>query len=135
MNIFKDIQVWFNAMGTLPWTIRVWACLHPLPQILGGLFFIQTLPGFVIFSGRIISGVISSQVHKRSPFSKLMGPLGHVHWVLIVSYLIYELSTQALPTSLFWFVSYVICTTLISSIIDVRELIVFLKRGHVEYKR
>lgn len=135
MTIFKDIWVWFNAMGTLPWTIRLWACFYPLPQIIGGLIFIQTLPGFVIFAGRVVSGVVASQVHKRSPFSKLMGPVGHAHWILIIPYLVFELTTQELSPELFWFVSYVIATTLISAIIDVLELRTYLKRGHVEFKR
>ena len=135
MTILKDVKIWFDAMGTLPWSIRVWACFYPLPQILGGLFFVQTLPGFVILAGRIVSGIVASQVHKRSPFSKLMGPVGHAHWVLIVPYLVYELATQNLPAPLFWFVSYVVATTLISGVIDIRELVTYLKRGHVEYQR
>ncbi len=135
MTIFKDLIVWFNAMGTLPWTIRLWACFYPLPQILGGLFFIQTLPGFVILAGRVLSGIVASQVHKRSAFSKLMGPVGHAHWLLIVPYLVYELATQELAAPLFWFVSYVVGTTLISAVIDVRELMTYLKSGHVKYKR
>ena len=135
MTIFKDIWIWFNAMGTLPWPIRLWACFYPLPQIVGGLIFIQTLPGFVIFSGRVISGALASQIHKRSPFSKLMGPVGHAHWLLIVPYLIYELTTQDLSAPLFWFVGYVAGTTIISAIIDLRELQTYLKRGHVAYKR
>ena len=135
MTIFKDLIVWFNAMGTLPWTIRLWACFYPLPQILGGLFFIQTLPGFVILVGRMLSGLVASQVHKRSAFSKLMGPVGHAHWLLIVPYLVYELATQALAAPLFWFVSYVVGTTLISAVIDVREVMTYLKSGHIKYKR
>ena len=50
-------------------------------------------------------------------------------------YLVYELSTQELSTPLVWFVGYVIVTTLISGVIDVRELMTYLKRGHVEYRR
>lgn len=135
MSIFRDVRVWFNAMGTLPWNIRLWACFYPLPQIVGGLIFIQTLPGAVILLGRILSGVIASQIHKRSPFSKLMGPAGHAHWIIIVPYLLYELTTQDLSPTLFWFVSYVIGTTLISGIIDVIELRTYLKKGHTAYKR
>ncbi|MCR9077730.1 MAG: hypothetical protein NXH78_01400 [Hyphomonadaceae bacterium] len=135
MTIFKDIWVWFNAMGTLPWTIRLWATCYPLPQIIGGLIFIQTLPGAIIFGGRILSGIIASQIHKRSPFSKLMGPVGHAHWALILPYLIYELATQDLAAPLFWFISYVVATTLISGIIDVIELRTYFRKGHVEYKR
>lgn len=135
MSVFKDIVVWFNAMGTLPWYIRLWATFYPLPQIIGGLIFIQTLPGLVILLGRILSGVIASQIHKRSPFSKLMGPVGHAHWALIVPYLIYTLATQSLSPALYAFICYVIATTLISAVIDIRELQIYLKRGHVAYKR
>ena len=135
MTIFKDLWGWFNAMGTLPWTIKAWAILYPLPQIIGGLFFIQTLPGFVILAGRILSGITASQVHKRVPFSKMMGPIGHAHWLLIVPYLLYELSTESLSSPLSWFVIYVLGTTLISLALDVGELIAFSKRGHEEFKR
>ena len=135
MTIFRDIWVWFNAMGTLPWTIRLWACFYPLPQIIGGMIFIQTLPGVIILAGRVVSGIVASQIHRRSPFSKLMGPVGHAHWILIVPFLVYELSTQDLSPALFWFISYVIGTTLISGVIDVLELRTYLKRGHVEFKR
>lgn len=135
MTFIRDFGVWFGAMGTLPWTIKLWACLYPLPQVIGGLVFIQTLPGFVILAGRFLSGITASQVHKHAPFSKLMGPVGHAHWLLIVPYLIYEIATGTLTAPLFWFVCYVVSTTMISAVIDARELIDYLKRGHVEYRR
>jgi len=131
----KDFVTWFNDMGTLPRPIKVWATLYPLPQLLGGLFFIQTLPGIVILVGRIVSGIVASRIHKHAPFSKLMGPVGHAHWVLIVPYLVYELATQDLSTPLFWFVTYVVVTTLISLAIDIRELVTYLKKGHVQYEK
>lgn len=135
MTLIKDIKVWFDAMGTLPWTVRVWAILYPLPQIIGGLIFILTIPGALIFFGRVLSGIIQSQVHKRAPFSKLMGPVGHAHWLLIVPYLGYVLATQDLSPVLYGFICWVIVTTLISTVIDVIELSIYLRQGHVEYKR
>ncbi len=135
VSIFKDFVTWFNAMGTLPWYIRLWATFYPLPQIIGGLIFIQTLPGAVIFGGRILSSLIASRIHKHAPFSKLMGPLGHAHWLLIVPYLVYELTTQEHSLPLRWFMIYVIGTTIISGVIDVFELRTYLRRGHVEYRR
>ena len=135
MTFVKDFVVWFKAMGTLPWPIQVWACLYPLPQIVGGLIFIQTLPGVVILVGRIVSGIVASRVHKHAPFSKLMGPVGHAHWVLIVPYLLYELATQDLSTPLFWFVSYVVVTTLISLAIDIHEFLAYLRNGHVQFNK
>lgn len=134
MTIFKDLRVWFDAMGTLPWYIRLWAIFYPLPQIVGGLIFIQTIPGDLIFFGRVLSGLIQSQIHKRAPFSKLMGPVGHAHWILITAYLVYALMTKDLSSPLYWFVVYVIGTTLISGVIDVYELVIYLRQGHVPYK-
>ena len=135
MSFFKDFINWFNAMGTLPWYIRLWATFYPLPQIIGGLIFIQTGPGLVIFLGRVLSAVIASRIHKHQPFSKLMGPLGHAHWVLIVPYLVYGLMAQPMSPALYGFICYVIGTTLISAVIDIRELLIYLRRGHVEYLR
>ncbi|MFN3213741.1 MAG: hypothetical protein ACE37M_11590 [Henriciella sp.] len=135
MSFVKDIWIWFNAMGTLPWTIKLWAIAYPLPQLIGGMIFIATLPGAVILLGRLLSGIIASQIHKRAPFSKLMGPVGHAHWVIIVPFLIYWLMTQAVSPALSWFIVYVILTTLISAVIDIQELRTYLKQGHVKYKR
>lgn len=135
MELLRDLKAWWNAMDSLPWYIKVWASLYPLPQILGGLVFINTLPGVIILCGRVLSAVIQSQIHKRAPFSKLMGPVGHAHWLLIVPYLIYALSAQELSPTLYWFVTYVIATTLISGVIDAIELGTYLKQGHVAYKR
>jgi len=127
MPIFKDLMAFFKAMHTLPWTIRLWAILYPLPQVLGGLFFILTLPGFIVFSGRMLSFILASQVHKRAPFSKLMGPVGHANWLIITPYLLWELATQNLSAPLFWFVCYVVGTTLISAVIDVRVFVEYRK--------
>ncbi len=135
MTFFKDIWVWFNAMGTLPWTIRLWAIFYPLPQIVGGLILRATLPGAIILGGRVLSGIVASQIHKRVPFSKLMGPVGHAHWLIILPYLVYCLATQSLSPALFWFISYVIATSLISAVLDVMELRTYFKQGHVEYQR
>lgn len=135
MTIFKDFKVWFDAMGTLPWYIRLWATFYPLPQIIGGLIFIQTVPGMLIFGGRVLSSLIQSQIHKRSPFSKMMGPVGHAHWLLIVPYLIYTLVTQDLSPALYGFICYVVVTTAISAVIDVIELRTYFKQGQVEYRR
>lgn len=135
MSLLKDLKVWFDAMGTLPWYIKIWATLYPLPQIIGGLIFIATVPGMLIFGGRILSGIIQSQIHKRAPFSKLMGPVGHAHWLLIVPYLVVAASAHDLSATLDWFIWYVVATTLISAVFDVVDLAIYFRRGHVQYKR
>lgn len=51
MNLFTDVVQLWNAMGSLPWTIQAWTILYPLPQVLGGLYFIRETPGLVILLG------------------------------------------------------------------------------------
>lgn len=133
--MFKDFFQWFNDMGTLPWQIQLWATFYPLPQIIGGLIFIMASPGAIIFFGRVLSGLIASRVHKRSPFNKLMGPIGHAHWLLIVPYLLFEITTQNRSDPLRWFMIYVVVTTAISLVIDLLEVVAYLKRGHAKYRR
>ncbi len=135
MGWIKDLVQWFNDMGTLPRSIRIWASLYPLPQIIGGVIFITTLPGAVILFGRVLSGIVASRVHKASPFSKLMGPVGHAHWLLIVPYLVWEIASQGHSTALHWFMIYVVATTAVSLVIDAAELWTYLRKGHVEYRR
>ncbi|WP_148215740.1 hypothetical protein [Acaryochloris marina] len=122
-------------MGSLPWTIRVWAILYPLPQVLGGLYFIGETPGLVILLGRVLSFVIGSQVHRRRPFSKLIGPIGHAHWLLILPYLLYLLATQTLDDGLYWFIVYVCVIGMVSAVIDIRDTIGYCQRGESFYKR
>ena len=135
MTFFKDFQKWFNDMGTLPWYIKLWASMYPLPQIIGGLIFILTVPGALIFGGRVLSSIIQSRIHKREPFAKMMGPIGHAHWVLIVPYLIYVVKTEALSTPLFWFVIWVIVTSIISLTIDLKDTIAHFRGVRAAYKR
>ena len=135
MSIFQDIKQFSKDMGTLPWYIQCWAISYPLPQFLGGLYFIQTLPGAVILLGRILSTIIASQVHKGSPFSKLIGPISHAHWLLILPSLGFVLATQQVEPPLFWFISYVVATSCISAVIDIRDYFNAKQNGETAYKR
>lgn len=135
MNLFKDLVQFWNAMGTLPWKIKIWAILYPLPQLLGGLYFIRETPGLVILIGRVLSFFIGSQVHRRRPFSKLIGPIGHAHWLLILPYLLHLLMIQTLDTSLYWFIVYVCVISMISAIIDILDVVQYFQHGESSYKR
>ena len=135
MNFFKDLVQFWQAMGTLPRTIQIWAILYPLPQFLGGLYFIRETPGLVIFLGRVLSYVIGSQVHRRRPFSKLIGPIGHTHWLLILPYLFYLLTTQTLDTGLYWFIVYVCVIGMVSAVSDIRDVVGYFQHGESSYKR
>ena len=135
MNLLKELVQFWNAMGTLPWTIRIWAILYPLPQLIGGLYFIHETPGLIILIGRLLSFIIGSQVHHRRPFSKLIGPIGHAHWLLILPYLLHLLATGTLDNALYWFISYVCVISMISAIIDILDVVRYLQHGESSYKR
>ena len=135
MNLLKDSKDFYNAMGSLPWPIQAWGALYPLPQVIGGLFFITTGPGLVILIGRVASFIIQTQVHKKVPFSKMTGPIGHAHWLLIVPYLLYALITQDISQPLRWFITYVLATTAISAVFDIRETIAYMRQGHRAFKK
>ena len=135
MNLFKDLIEFGKAMASLPWTIQLWAALYPLPQLIGGLYFIQETPGLVILLGRLASFIIGSQVHRRRPFSKLIGPIGHAHWLLILPYLFFVLAQQSVGPGLYGFISYVCILTLISGVIDIRDWLDFRRHGESFYQR
>ena len=135
MNLFKDLVQFWNAMGTLPRTIHIWAILYPLPQVLGGLYFIRETPGLVILISRVLSFVIGSQVHRSRPFSKLIGPIGHAHWLLILPYLFYLLTTQTLDTGLYWFILYVCVLSMVSAVIDILIVVRYFQQGDSLYQR
>ncbi len=135
MNLLKDLVQFWQAMGTLPRTIHIWAILYPLPQFLGGLYFIRDTPGLVILLGRVLSYVIGSQVHRRRPFSKLIGPIGHAHWLLILPYLLTLLATQTLDAGLYWFIVYVSTLSVVSAVIDIRSVVGYFQHGESFYKR
>lgn len=123
-------------MRSLLWTIKLWATLYPLPQLLGGgLYFIHETPGLVILLGRVLSFIIGSQVHRRRPFSKLIGPIGHAHWLVILPYLLYQLTTQILETSLCWFIVYVCVVSMMSAVIDIHSVMRYFQNGESFYKR
>jgi len=135
MNLFKDLVQFWKAMDTLPWTIKIWATFYPLPQLLGGLYFIGETPGLVILLGRVLSFIIGSQVHRCRPFSKLIGPIGHAHWLLILPYLLYLLTTQVLDTGLYWFIAYVCVVSMVSAVIDIHSVVRYFQHGESFYKR
>ncbi|MGA1285464.1 MAG: hypothetical protein ACO34J_15610 [Prochlorothrix sp.] len=135
MNLLKDSIQFSRDMASLNWKIQIWAALYPLPQLLGGIYFAREIPGFVILMGRILSFIIHSQVHRVKPFSKLIGPIGHAHWLLILPYLIYILILDPVREPFYWFIAYVVTLSSISMVIDLYEVIRYFERGDASYQR
>ena len=53
--------------------IRIWGGLLNLPQLFGGLVFMNTMEGSVVFVTAIFTLLVAGQIHKQAPFSRLTG--------------------------------------------------------------
>jgi hypothetical protein len=85
---YTDVKQWGQDMSTLPLGIQVWATLFPLPQlVLGAWSPVRIGPTSVgAWYTRLQSGIVAGQVHKKRPFHKLMGPLMHLPFLILVPY-------------------------------------------------
>jgi hypothetical protein len=80
--LVADIGIFCHDMSTLPWTTQIWALLFPFPQFILGLASvifvgISSIGAWYLYC-RIVSFVMAGQIHKRYPFSKMMGPIMHL---------------------------------------------------------
>jgi len=83
-----DFKTWFNDMGTLDRTVQIWASLFPLPQFVLGLWGAawvgpDSLSAWYLYC-RIESFLVAPLVHRRRPFHKLMGPIMHAPFYVLV---------------------------------------------------
>ena len=72
----------------LPAKTQWWARAFPFPQLGFGAFFAVTKSPTCIAAqflyARVISFIIAGQVHKRKPFGKIMGPIMHVPFLIVM---------------------------------------------------
>lgn len=132
---------------------QVWALIFPFPQFLmGGASVILMGPlsvGAWYFYVRVQSFIVAGQVHKRHPFSKLIGPWMHIPFYGLVPYAIWWLWTES-PTQYhhqevegdvvlplhYWFVAYTTCITAVSCLLDAVVFIKYLQgQGVGSYKQ
>lgn len=122
---------------------QIWAQLFPFPQFYFGfasIFLVGPISvGALYLYIRVVSFIIAGQVHKRIPFNKLMGPIMHCLFYILVPYSIWWLlkvhnnkdddnvwSTTGMKIH-YWFVLYVTCITTISLIMDTIVLMKYLQ--------
>jgi hypothetical protein len=126
MLIISDITKMIGDIGAANEKVNIWGGALNLPQIIGGLIFIYTIEGQLIFALEIIALIIASQIHKRFRFSRLMG-LCHIPWLVLAPWLLYR--TQTIEYQIFFLVwlYYVIITMFISIIFDVLDVYQYTK--------
>lgn len=112
-------------------TIDLWGTLLNVPQLIGGLVFIMTVEGQMVFATAVVTLVIAGQIHKREPFSRLIGSC-HLPWLLLLPWLVSRL--QHFEHSLLMNVWgwYVAATILLSLVFDGFDLVRYA-RGQRRY--
>jgi hypothetical protein len=121
IRMIRDIQGKGRAIG-------LWGALLNIPQLIGGLVFILTVEGRAILVVEIVCLSIAGQIHKRKPFSRLIG-ICHVPWLALLPWLAYRLVAVGNSPVLAAWLWYVAATILVSLVFDVRDVWLYWRGG------
>ncbi|MGI9393228.1 MAG: hypothetical protein ACR2OY_01145 [Boseongicola sp.] len=119
IRMIQDIRSQGGFIGT-------WGGLLNIPQLIGGLFFVFYIEGLVILLTVILTLMIAGQIHKRAPFSRLIG-ICHLPWLALLPWLIWRLSAIVHPTLLFAWLIYVAVTIAVSLVFDIFDIYRFFR--------
>jgi hypothetical protein len=98
--------------------------------MVGGLVFIWAIEGQVVLLTIILTLVVAGQIHKRTPFSRLIG-ICHLPWMVMLPWVVWRLATVSHDIYLQVWLGYVVVTVLISLVFDVFDLARFLRGDKV----
>ena len=134
-----DIVNWWIAMDELRVSVKVWAMLFPLQQMIWGswsLVFVGPKSiGAAYMYVRLESAIVAGQMNRQRRGWKLMGPFMHALYYFLVPYSILWLATdgrtndQALSPMVnsmhYYFVLYTTVITTISLVADTRTFMLW----------
>ncbi len=121
MFLLLDAIRMIRDIRTQGLAIYLWGGLLNIPQLVGGLIFISTIEGQLVFATLIPTLVVAGQIHKRSPFSRLVG-ICHLPWLMLFPWLVYRLVNFEHSVWLKGWAYYVAATILVSLIFDILDL-------------
>ena len=134
--LVTDVVAFNNDMGaSVHWGTKIWAALFPLPQFVFGFLSLilvgPTSMGALYLYCRIFSFIVAGQIHKREPFSKKIGPLIHIPFLLLLPVSYHWIFHQHMgdDTSLILRVHYdfIVYTTIITTISWVLDAMTTIK--------
>lgn len=121
MFLLLDAIRMIREIRSKGFAIRMWGGLLNLPQLIGGVIFITTVEGLAILATSILTLVVAGQIHKRNPFSRIIG-ICHLPWLVLLPWLIYRLQSFDHSVILKCWVYYVAVTIFISLVFDVLDI-------------
>ena len=119
ISMIKDIRSKGGA-------IDLWGKALNIPQLIGGLIFVTTIEGQMILAMLIVTLVVAGQIHKRTPFSRLIG-ICHLPWIILLPWLVVRLDTIDYSTGMRFWLYYVSVTIAVSLVLDVMEVFRYVK--------
>ena len=132
-----DFNCFISDMSSLPLGTQIWARMFPFPQFVfgacSGYFVGWRSLGAKYFYCRAISFVIATYIHKKAPFTKLMGPIMHAPMYTLLLFHSYTFIHQVYGLSRgswsnadllhYYFIVYTTTITTISLFLDSASLL------------
>jgi hypothetical protein len=106
--------------------VDIWGAALNIPQLVGGLVFITSLEGQLVLAILVFTLVVAGQIHKRAPFSRLIG-LCHLPWVALLPWLVHRLQTVDHSIQLSAWGCYVAATIAASLVFDAIDVYRYAK--------
>ncbi len=116
-----DVFHMIADIGRTSRAVNIWGASLNIPQFVGGLIFIAYIEGQLILAMVIFTLLVAGQIHKRSPFSRLIG-LCHIPWLLLLPWLLYRMMNFEHSTWLQIWLCYTSITIAISLIFDAWDI-------------
>lgn len=126
MFLVRDALLMIRDIGKTSRAVNIWGASLNIPQLLGGLMFIATLEGQLVLTTLIFTLVVAGQIHRKTPFSRLIG-LCHLPWLALLPWLLYRLQAAEHPLPLQVWGYYVAATISISLVFDAFDVYRYAK--------
>lgn len=126
MFLITDAINMIREIRRIGGAISRWGFLLNIPQLLGGLIFVQTPEGLVIVATAILTLCIAGQIHKRHRFTRLIG-ICHLPWLIMLPWLLMRMATTDHGWALTLWLVYVCITVTVSLIFDIWDVARYMK--------
>jgi hypothetical protein len=113
-------------IGQASRVIYFWGGGLNIPQIIGGLVFIAYIEAQVVLAAAILTLLLAGQIHKKTPFSRLIG-LCHIPWLLLLPWLVYRITVIEHTVWLEFWLYYTSITIAVSLVFDALDVYRFSK--------
>ncbi len=130
VDLFLDPFRMIADIGRVSRGVFIWGGLLNIPQAVGGLIFLRHIEGQAILATALLTLLIAGQIHRHTPFSRLIG-LCHLPWLLLLPWLIYRLVTAEHSIWLTAWIAYTAATIAVSLVFDVVDLFRYAKGERV----